>query len=88
MKEKRVDCFVPYESDAQVRETVEELKADSHVAHVHLMKADGPGKTQTLLWMAEQATHHIYYCTRNTTACVLAIMLFIVCSWWQRIVGL
>lgn len=56
MKEKRVDCFVPYESDAQVRETVEELKADSHVAHVHLMKADGPGKTQTLLWMAEQAT--------------------------------
>ena len=56
MEQKRIDCFVPYESDDQVQGTVSELTADCHVAAVHLLRGDGPGRTQTLRWMAEQAT--------------------------------
>ncbi len=56
MEQKRIDCFVPYESDDQVQGTVSELTADCHVAAVHLLRGDGPGSTQTLRWMAEQAT--------------------------------
>ncbi len=56
MEQKRIDCFVPYESDDQVQGTVSELSADSHVAAVHLLRGDGPGKTQTLCQMAELAT--------------------------------
>lgn len=56
MEQKRIDCFVPYESDGQVRDTVSELLADSHVAAVRFLKSDGPGRTQTLEWMASQAT--------------------------------
>lgn len=56
MEQKRIDCFVPYESDDQVQGTVGELSSDCHVAAVHLLKGDGPGSTDTLRWMAKQAT--------------------------------
>lgn len=56
MEQKRIDCFVPYESDDQVQGTLSELTSDCHVAAVHLLREDGPGRTQTLRWIAEQAT--------------------------------
>ena len=56
MEQKRIDCFVPYESDDQVQGTLGELTSDCHVAAIHLLKGEGPGKTQTLRRMAEQAT--------------------------------
>lgn len=56
MEQKRIDCFVPYESDDQVQGTVSELSSDCHVAAIHLLKGDGPGCTSTLCWMAEQAS--------------------------------
>ena len=56
MEQKRIDCFVPYESDDQVQGTLSELTSDCHVAAVHLLREDGPGRTQTLRWIADQAT--------------------------------
>lgn len=56
MEQKRIDCFVPYESDDQVQGTLSELTSDCHVAAVHLLREDGPGRTQTLRWIAGQAT--------------------------------
>lgn len=55
MEQKRIDCFVPYESDAQVQGTMDELAADAHVSAVYQLRGDGPGRTNTLRWIAEQA---------------------------------
>ncbi|MGN0234494.1 MAG: DUF4922 domain-containing protein [Bacteroidaceae bacterium] len=56
MEQKRIDCFVPYESDAQVQGTIDELAADPHVSAIYHLREDGPGRTHTLRWIADQAT--------------------------------
>ena len=56
MEHKCIDCFVPYESDAQVQGTMDELSADPHVSAIYHLGQDGPGRTHTLRQMAELAT--------------------------------
>ena len=52
---KRIDCFVAWQSDEQVEATGQELRADGHVHEVHFLK-NNLGESDTLEWVAEQAT--------------------------------
>ena len=51
-----IDCFIPWQSDEQVRETLEALKAEPQVQSVNFLKEDGPGNTRTIKYIAETAT--------------------------------
>ena len=51
-----IDCFIPWQSDEQVRGTMENLQADPNVQSVNLMREDGPGNTQVIKRIAEKAT--------------------------------
>ena len=52
----RIDCFIPYENDEQVRPTLEMLEAEPLVQSVNLLREDGPGHTRTIRHIAETAT--------------------------------
>ena len=65
---QKIDCFIPWQSDEQVRETTQNLMADEHVASVHLLREDGPGNTRTIRFIAETATapYTLLYCKYDT----------------------
>ena len=52
----KIDCFIPWQSDEQVRETLESLKADENVQSVNFLREEGPGNTRTIKRIAETAT--------------------------------
>jgi len=51
-----IDCFIPWQSDEQVKETLENLKAEPEVQSVNLLREEGPGNTRTIKRIAETAT--------------------------------
>ena len=51
-----IDCFIPWQSDEQVRETLESLKADENVQSVNFLREESPGNTKTIKRIAETAT--------------------------------
>ena len=51
-----IDCFIPWQSDEQVKGTLENLTADPNVQSVNLLREDGPGNTLTIKRIAEKAT--------------------------------
>ena len=51
-----IDCFIPWQSDEQVKGTLEGLLADENVKEVNFMREDGPGSTKTIRFIAETAT--------------------------------
>ena len=50
---KTIDCFIPWQSDVQVRETLESLKADENVQSVNFLREEGPGNTKTIKRIAK-----------------------------------
>ena len=63
-----IDCFIPWQSDEQVRETLESLKADENVQSVNFLREEGPGRTKTIKFIAETATapYTLLYCKYDT----------------------
>ena len=63
-----IDCFIPWQSDEQVRETLESLKADENVQSVNFLREEGPGNTKTIRFIAETATapYTLLYCKYDT----------------------
>lgn len=53
---KRIDCFLPWESDRQVCGTLSALNKENLVNEIHFLREEGPGHTATLQWMAARAT--------------------------------
>ena len=53
---KTIDCFIPWQSDEQVRGTLENLKAEPEVQSVNFLREEGPGNTRTIKRIAETAT--------------------------------
>ena len=51
-----IDCFIPWQSDEQVSQTLSSLKADPNVACIHLLREEGLGNTRTIRHIAETAT--------------------------------
>ena len=52
-----VDCFIPWQSDEQVRGTLENLQAEPEVQSVNFLREDGQaGSTRTIRRIAETAT--------------------------------
>ena len=51
-----IDCFIPWQSDEQVKGTLEGLLADENVKEVNFLREDGPGNTKTIRFIAETAT--------------------------------
>ena len=51
-----IDCFIPWQSDEQVRETLESLKVDENVQSVNFLREEGPGNTRTIKRIAETAS--------------------------------
>ena len=43
-----IDCFIPWQSDEQVKGTLEGLLADENVKEVNFLREDGPGNTKTI----------------------------------------
>lgn len=53
----KIDCFIPWISEDQVRETVTQLSADEHVAAIHYLQEEGGfGCTRTIRQIAQLAT--------------------------------
>ena len=63
-----IDCFIPWQSDEQVKETLESLKADENVQSVNFLREEGPGNTKTIRFIAETATapYTLLYCKYDT----------------------
>ena len=63
-----IDCFIPWQSDEQVKGTLENLKSDPNVRDVYFLREDGPGNTQTIKRIAEKATapYTLLYCKYDT----------------------
>ena len=59
-----IDCFIPWQSDEQVRETADGLKSDPCTREVFLLKEGGLGNTRTIKYIAERATapYTLLYC--------------------------
>ena len=53
---KTIDCFIPWQSDGQVKGTLENLQAEPQVQSVNFLREDGPGNTRTIRYIAETAT--------------------------------
>ena len=51
-----VDCFIPWQSNEQAQETIENLKAEPQVNGIHLMRDRSTGDTRTIRYIAEIAT--------------------------------
>ena len=60
----RVDCFIPWQSDEQVKGTLDELLADENVKEVNFLREEGIGSTKTIRFIAETATapYTLLYC--------------------------
>jgi len=60
----RVDCFIPWPSDEQVKGTLDELLADENVKEVNFLREEGIGSTKTIRFIAETATapYTLLYC--------------------------
>jgi len=52
----KIDCFIPWQDDRQVADTVEQLQKDEHVAGIHFLREGGLGSTATLRWIDTHAT--------------------------------
>ncbi|MCR5432787.1 MAG: DUF4922 domain-containing protein [Bacteroidaceae bacterium] len=52
----KIDCFIPWTSDEQAAQTLEELRHDPNVNAVHLLREGTAGQTRTLRFIAQQAT--------------------------------
>ncbi len=64
----RVDCFIPWQSDEQVKGTLDELLADENVKEVNFLREEGIGSTKTIRFIAETATapYTLLYCKYDT----------------------
>ena len=51
-----IDCFIPYESESQVAQTVAQLRDDPNVQSIHYLHGESPFDTQTLRRMAGLAS--------------------------------
>lgn len=51
-----IDCFIPWQSDEQVAATLQQLEAETQVQNIYYLRDEGPGNTETLQWIAQQAT--------------------------------
>jgi len=51
-----IDCFILWQSDEQVRGTLESLQADPNVQSVNFLRKDSPSSTDTIKRIAETAT--------------------------------
>ena len=60
----RVDCFIPWQSDEQVKGTLDELLADENVKEVNFLREEGIGSPKTIRFIAETATapYTLLYC--------------------------
>jgi SpoIID/LytB domain protein len=65
---KYIDCFIPWQSDKQVKDTIESLKAEPQVQSVNFLREEGPGNTRTIKRIAETATapYTLLYCKYDT----------------------
>ena len=52
---RQIDCFIPWQSDEQVAQILQQLRQDANVGEIHLLKEEGPGNTETLKWIAQRA---------------------------------
>ena len=48
-----IDCFIPWQSDEQVRGTLESPQADSNVQSVNFLRKDSQSSTDTIKRIAE-----------------------------------
>ena len=64
----KIDCFILWQSDEQVKGTLENLTADPNVQSVNLLREEGPGDTRTIKRIAEKATapYILLYCKYDT----------------------
>ena len=53
---KYIDCFIPWQSDEQVKGTLDCLEAEPQVQSVNFLREEGPGNTKTIRFIAETAT--------------------------------
>ncbi len=51
-----IDCFIPWQSDEQVKGTLENLQAEPEVQSVNFLREEGPGNTLTIKRIAETAS--------------------------------
>ena len=51
-----IDCFIPWQSDEQVRGTLESLQADPNVQSVNFLREDNLSSTRTIKRIAETST--------------------------------
>ena len=51
-----IDCFIPWQSDEQVKGTLENLQADPNVQSVNLLREESVGSTKAIRRIAETAT--------------------------------
>ena len=71
---KRIDCFIPFESDAQVKATVENLKAQQEVAGIEMVDPAKLKATATIREIAAKATAPFTLIYTKTTS--LSFVLF------------
>ena len=71
---KNIDCFIPFESDGQVKATVENLKQQPEVASVELVDSTKLKQTATLRQIAAKATAPFTLIYTKTTT--LSFVLF------------
>ena len=50
-----IDCFIPWQSDEQTAQTVEQLLHAPQVGQILFLRDEGTGNTRTLKWIAQQA---------------------------------
>lgn len=71
---KRIDCFIPFESDAQVKATVENLKAQNEVANIELVDSTKLKSTAAIKDIAAKASAPFTLIYTKTTT--LSFVLF------------
>lgn len=71
---KRIDCFIPFESDAQVKATLENLKAQNEVANIELIDSTKVKSTATIKQIAAKAAAPFTLIYTKTTT--LSFVLF------------
>ena len=52
----KIDCFIPWQSDEQVADTLQQLEKEEQVGTIHFLRGEGPGNIETLRWISEKAT--------------------------------
>lgn len=71
---KRIDCFIPFESDAQIKATVENLKAQNEVANIELVDSTKLKSTAAIKDIAARASAPFTLIYTKTTT--LSFVLF------------